>query len=264
MIHVIAHERAAAAELAKCRRLDIARIEIDAAMIRGWHAAADFAGEIGIFLRVGGVAGLAIAERVVAHAGVGARGFESVFLPTAAGHRLDGPLPKAFRIRAEQRQQFAERRRRFHRGPTGLDVKRHINTCFDGHFLERHQVSWRAAKFVVHLNADDGATVFPEFALKLLGDLAVENFSRGEKVCVGRAQLPTALLHPIGETTVADFAVTPWAAADDDLQADFLARLEKFFQVTLAGPVPLTLDLLVMDPKDIRRHDVYAAGFHLE
>ena len=265
VIHVITHQRAAAAELAQRHGLDIARIIIHAAVIRGRHPAADFAGEIWIFFRAGSVAGFAAAQRVIAHAGVGAGEFECEIFPTVAVHRLGVALPKTVRVGAEERQQFAERHGGCHCRPAGFDVERHVNAGFNRDFFQGQQIVRRAAKLIVHLDADDRAAVLPQFALELLGDFAIKNLHRRKKIGVRRAQFPVLVRDdPVGKTAVADFAMAPRAATDDDFQAEIVARLEKLFQVALAGPIPLAFDFLMMNPENVGRHDVHAAGLHLE
>ena len=122
----------------------------------------------------------------------------------------------------------------------------------------------RAVIFIFQLDADDRAAVLPKQAVQLAADFAVENRNRFQIAFVIGTEVPSFLQQPVRQTAVADFAVTPRAAAHDDFQSRVAGGLNKTAQIALARPVELTFNFFVMNPKNVGGHDVHAAGLHLE
>ncbi|HVS73672.1 MAG TPA: hypothetical protein VHQ47_20790 [Phycisphaerae bacterium] len=123
VVHVEAGEVGAGADFDEFEGVGVAGVDVDAAVVGGHHAAAEFTGEVGIFVGVGFVGFGAVAEDVGADGGVGAFLGEGEDLPVGAGHGGEGLVPEAFGIAAEEGEDFAEGHGGAERGPAGAGVE---------------------------------------------------------------------------------------------------------------------------------------------
>ena len=265
VIHVVAGQVAAGAELGEDDGLDVAGIDADAAVVAAHHAAAEFAGEEGVAGGVGGVGGRAFAEQVGGDGGVGAQRGEAEAGRVKAGHGREVAIPKTLGVGAVERQEFAEGQGRGEVGPAGAGVERGVEADLAGEALQGEEVFGGAAVFVLDLKGDDGAALFPEQAVELGGDgeeVAADSVEVGGGV--GAGGVAEGFNHPVRQAAVADLAVAPGAEANDHAQADRGGGGDEATQIAVAGPVAHALDLLVVDPENIGRDGVDPAGFHLE
>ena len=92
----------------------------------------------------------------------------------------------------------------------------------------------RTSILVFDLDADNRTAVFEEQAVKLPGDFTVENFHFSEVVGIIGTYLPAFFENPVGQTAVADLAMTPRAATNNRLQTDLARCLDKLSQVPAA------------------------------
>ena len=263
VVHVVAGGGAAGAEFHERGGLDVERVDADTPVVGADHAAADFAGEVGIPRDLRSIAGFAATEGLVGDVGVGAQCGEMETGPVVAGHGGELAVPETFGVNAVQRQNLAEGQGCLQLGPAGTGVERRIEAGIAGDPFQREQVLGGAAVFVFQLDADDGAAVLPEQAAELGGDLLIERGGAGEVGGIVGTDL-AAGDDPVGQAAVADFAVAPRSAAHDDAQTDVAGRLDEAAQLARAGPVPLAFDLLVVNPENVGGDDVDAAGLHLE
>jgi len=126
----------------------------------------------------------------------------------------------------------------------------------------------RAAVFIFQLDADDRSAVLPQKSFCLVADLIVKLRDVTEITRIVPAQgkhlVVAQLLQPVGEAAVAHFAMAPRANPQQHVQTHGLAGFEEFPQVVPAGPIPDALDFLVVNPKNVGRHDADSAGLYFE
>ena len=147
--------------------------------------------------------------------------------------------------------------------PAGVGIERHVETEADRQLFQGQKV-FGVAGFVVQLDADDGAAVFVEKAVELLANLGVIVAGEAHKRGIIPADDFALFQHPIGQPAIADFAVAPRADAGIDVQAVLGAELDELAKVSIAGPIELAFDFLVIDPDNVGGDDGDSPGFHLE
>ena len=69
---------------------------------------------------------------------------------------------------------------------------------------------------------------------------------------------------PVRKTAVAYFAMRPWTDSRIDKETVLSAQLNKFSKIALTCPVELSLNLFVMDPKNISRNNLNSPRFHFQ
>ena len=176
VIHVIAKQGAARTELDERGGLGVLGIDEDAPVVAVHHAAANFAGKIRVLFSVRRVQGASFARNLtvggIIHAEIG----KMKPFPVASRHGREYPIPKAFRIDAVERNQFAKRHAPRRLIPAGPGVDRRVESNFLAHAFECQQMFGGAVVFVFELDANDRSAIFPEQPVKLFGDFAIEDF----------------------------------------------------------------------------------------
>ncbi len=162
VIHVIAGQVAAGADFAEGDGEHVHRIDHDPAVIARHHSAAEFAGEIRILPRVGFITRFALAELVGGDGVVGALGAEDEGLPISTRHRVERAIPETLGISAKEWRDFSKWHRRFEIRPASARVERHIQAGVLRKLFEMQQIFSRPTEFVIELNANDGAAIFPK------------------------------------------------------------------------------------------------------
>ena len=261
VVHIVAQQVAVAAQLDDSHRVGIFWIDVDAAVVRGHHAAPQLAGEVGVGLRC--ALRLRIVNLLGGDGSRGARLAEIERLVVLAASLLQAAVPEPVGIVAIERQHLAVWNRLPESGPAGEGVEWQFESDAVCHLLELHQVGAVAAPFIVELSSDDGSSVFPLQALHLREYLAVESLDVSEKHLVHRARLAAREHDPVGYAAAAYLAVAVGADAQHDGHPLRLASLQEAAQVPLSAPVILPLNLLDVVPEDIAGQHGDAALLHL-
>ena len=235
VIHVVAGEISAGAELDEDDGLDVSRVDADAPVIAAHHASADLTGEEGIAGGVGRIAGLAAAAEVGGDADVGAQRSEAEVRRVGVRHWRYLAVPETLGVGAVERKQFAERHGRAGIEPAGAGVERGVEAGLDGEALDGEQMFGGSEVFVFYLEGDDGAALFPEQTGKLGRDrfeVAAHDF----EICgiVGAGAFAEAFDHPVRQAAVAHLAVAPRAEADDGGQAKLAHGGDETPEISLA------------------------------
>ena len=263
MIHVVAQQVAAAAQFDERHGVGVVGRDEGAPVVGRCHAAAQFAGEIGIVGVAPGHLLLLPSEHVGADGGGAAEGLEVEGLVVVAHTLIDVFVPEAVGVVAVEGQHLTEGHRRGELGPSRAGVEGQVEADGERDALEVEQIFGGAAIFVVELGRDDRAAVFPLKALHLGVDLAVEARGEIEENAVARAHLAALGEEPVGQAAVAHLAVAPGAHAQDDGHSLVAAHLEEAAQVALSAPVEAVLLLLDVVPEDVGGDECDAALAHL-
>src|SRR5215469_12890801 len=152
--------------------------------------------------------------------------------------------------------------------PAGDGIKRRIQPCVASQLSQAKNVrdslaGPTRAVLVFQLHTDDRSAIFPEEPFGLFADLLVE---ARDVLQVNGIVFPGGgfLKEPVGQAAVPCLPVSPRPNANPHIQAMFCAKLDKPAQIALSRPVKLSLDLLVMNPKDVGRDNLDSASFHLQ
>ncbi len=105
---------------------------------------------------------------------------------------------------------------------------------------------------------------FQSNPFELPGDLLIQNLDFGKKRGIVRAKFQATGNQPIRKSAVANFAMIPRPNAHDEWQPNVFAGLGERVEIALAGPVPLVLDFLVVNPEDVGGDDGDSACLHFE
>ena len=263
VVHVIALQIAAAANLYQRHRRHIAGFDQGAAVVGDLHPAAQLARAKGVIVEVGEVGQTIALVEVRADGVVVAQVREKVMLARAARPTLHLPVPEGIGVAAKDGEDLAAGRH-LRRAPTGHGVQGHIEANLARHIEQGLDVPGVVEQLVLDLNADDRATVFPQQPLHLPVDLSVKAPDVFEIARGIFADVTAALRQqPVGEAAVAAFAVRPRPNAGVGEEAHLFAQLDKVPQIQRPTPVELPLHLLMVNPKDIRGGNGDAARLHL-
>ncbi len=137
VIHVVAGQGAARTELDERGGLGVLGIDKDAPVVAVHHAAANFAGEIRVLFSVRRVQGASFARNLTGGGIIHAKIGKMKPFPIAGRHGCEFPIPKAFRIDAVERNQFAERHAPRGFIPAGPGEDRRVESRFPAHAFER-------------------------------------------------------------------------------------------------------------------------------
>src|ERR1035437_6333586 len=162
MIHIVAEQGAARAELDERGGLDILGIDENAPMVAVHHATANFAGEIRILFSVRRVYSTSVTREFtgagVIHAEVG----KMKPFPIAGRHGRENPIPKTFSIDAIERNEFAEGHVPRWFIPASARVDRRVESNFLTYAFKCQQMFGGAVVFVFKLDANGRPAIFPK------------------------------------------------------------------------------------------------------
>src|SRR5208282_338616 len=117
--------------------------------------------------------------------------------------------------------------------------------------------------FVLKLYADDGATVLPEQALKLLANFSIKalHVRKIRRVVSPRRSL---FQKPIREASIPHLPMCPWSHPGKYIHSVFPAKLHEVVEIALSRPIKLAFNFLVMNPKYVRRDDLDPTRLHFQ
>ena len=174
MIHIVAQQVRATAQLHDGHRIGILWIDIRTAMVGSHHTASEFAGEVRILL-VAFVQALFLLTQLLCGNGCRrAKGLEVKRLVIIACRLLDAALPEAIGIIAIEGQHLTEGHWRSQLRPSRAGIERQVETNPRGYLLQRHQILAPTPIFVIKLGRHHRTTVFPLESLHLRKDLTIE------------------------------------------------------------------------------------------
>ena len=274
VIHVVAQQVAAAAQLHQCHGVGILGIEVGSAMIGHHHAAAQLAGEIGVaMLKIRGWTlsiGIGIVKLLGGDGIRERRSLEVESLVVVAGRLFQRALPEAVGIVAIEGQHLAVRHGLRQLRPASAGVEGQVEAYLQGDALQGHQIIARTTILVVELASHDRPAILPLQALHLTEDLPIQLFHQGEEPWVGTAGFYTrasSLLalgeHPVGDAAAARLAMAEGANAQHHRHVGIAAHLQETAKRALPIPTEDALLLLDMVPKHIGGDDGHAASLHL-
>ena len=251
VIHIVAQQVAARAQLHQRHRVGIFRIDEGTAMIGRGHSATQLAGEV----RIGLVAlvhlFVLLAQEICAYGRRRAEALEVEGLIVIARRLFDRLVPEAVGIVAVEGQHLAVRHRLRQLRPSGTGVERQVEAYFLRHPLQRQQVVARAAIFVVELSCNDGAAIFPLQSLHLRENLPIELLYISQEGLVLGTQLAALRKNPVRNTAIAHLTMTERPDAQHDGHLFLTAHLEEAAQIALSVPAEDGLLLLDMVPKHV-------------
>ena len=266
VVHVIAKEIAAAAELDHGERIGIFGVYVGAAVIGGHHATTQLASEVGILFVACGESLALLAQLLGGYGGRGAEGLEVERFVVVAGRLGERALPEAVGIVAIEGYHLAEGHGRGQLGPASTGIEGKVEAYLIGDALEAHEVGAVAAVLIVKLHGDDGASIFPLQALCLGKDLTVEDGGIVEEEGVFAAGLAALGEDPVGDAAIAHLAVAEGPYTQYHGHMGIAAHLKEATQVALSVPTEHALGLFDMIPEDVagkERHPTLAHLLHL-
>ena len=184
-----------------------------------------------------------------------------------AGWEVSGRrIPRRIGISAEDRQNRAGGDGRII--PAGYAVERHIEPTGDGELFELEDVPFSTVRgsigvFILKLDADDGASVFPEKAVELLANSPIKTGHIFEIRWIVDSCRSFGD-EPVWKATVAGLAMCPWPDPGIEIHMMFGTELRESTKIPVASPVELSFDLFVMNPDHVGRDDVDARSLHFE
>src|SRR4030042_5207741 len=117
--------------------------------------------------------------------------------------------------------------------------------------------------FVFELNADNGSSVFKIQPFKLVCNLVIKAVYIKKVAGIVGTDLERTAVQPVGQTSVAHFAMAKRADPYDHLHIVFLTEFHKFPQVQVPLPVEFAFLIFMQDPEYIAGDDIDSPGFHL-
>ena len=263
VIHIVAQEIRATAQLHDSHRVGIFRIDVWPTVIGRHHAPAQFAGEVWV-LFVTLIECPPLLSQLLC--GNGRRRTESLkveSLVVAASRLLDATLPETVCIVAIEGYHLSEGHGLRQLRPASTGIERQVEADLRSNPLQGHQIVATAAIFVVKLAGHHGAAVFPLQSLHLRKYLAIEAFYVSQKDWILRPHLAALGEQPVRDAATTRLTMTERSYAQHHRQALRLTHLKECPEVALSAPVEDTLRFLYMVPEHVAGNDGDTAFFHL-
>jgi len=117
-------------------------------------------------------------------------------------------------------------------------------------------------QFVVELDTNDRPAVLIEQTLHLIEVLLVKSPDILQINRIVGPRFDALLPDPVGDTSVADLAVTKRADTQQNVKMVLFADFDKTSQISSAGKVELPFNLFVVNPEAIGGYHIQPSGFH--
>ncbi len=263
VVHVVADQVVAGAELAQGQGIGIHRRDSDSPMVGGLLPRSQLAGGKGIAL-IGQVPAVrsGLLHQICAHCRI-----VPLFAEDIVGRERQGTRPLApggIRIGGKDREDLVHRDPRAAcRIPAGHRVQGNPKADLLRHSLQRPQVLRPIRQLVLKLHGDHRAAILVEEALYLPKDGGIPPPHQLQIGRIIRAQRKALVQEPVREAPVSRLAVGPWADPQYHKEALLPAELHKGPHIVLPGKVQGSLLFLMADPEQVGGDETDAARLHL-